>query len=132
MKKIIVLIIFIFLFNLNYSENIMTTFKENNMNNFYILEFPNNNLSTNNFLNYFNDIQVVWIEFTTKYNIKNRYVYKNIIDAKNKYIDELNKQNYKIEAINLSISGIIISKVKIYSNIDKINSLNIENMIVNN
>ena len=59
MKKIILLIIFIFLFNLNYSEKIMTTFKENNLNNFYILEFPNNNLSTNNFLNYFSDVQVI-------------------------------------------------------------------------
>ena len=131
MKKIIILIIFIFLFNLNYSENIMTTFKENNLNNFYILEFPNNNLSTNNFLNYFSDVQVIWIEFNTKYDIKKRYVYKDIDEVKNKYIDELNKNNYKMEAINFSISGIIINKIKVYSNINKINSLNIENMIVN-
>lgn len=131
MKKIILLIIFIFLFNLNYSENIMTTFKENNINSFYILEFPNNNISTNNFLDYFSDVQVIWIEFSTKYNIKKRYVYKDINEVKNKYIDELNNNNYKTEAVNLSISGIVISKIKIYSNIDKINSLNIENMIVN-
>ena len=131
MKKIIVLIIFIFLFNLNYSENIMTTFKENNMNSFYILEFPNNNLSTNNFLNYFDDIQVIWIEFNTKYNIKKRYVYNGIVDTKNKYITELNNNNYKLDAVNLSISGIVINKIKVYSNINKINNLNIENMIVN-
>ena len=132
MKKIIILIIFIFLFNLNYSEKIVTTFKENNLNNFYILEFPNNNLSTNNFLNYFSDVQVIWIEFNTKYDIKKRYVYKDIDEVKNKYIDELNKNNYKMEAINFSISGIIINKIKVYSNINKINNLNIENMIVNN
>ena len=131
MKKIILLIIFIFLFNLNYSENIITTFKENNINSFYILEFPNNNLSTNNFLDYFSDVQVIWIEFSTKYDIKKRYVYKDIDEVKNKYIDELNKNNYKMEAINFSISGIIINKIKVYSNIDKINNLNIENMIVN-
>ena len=131
MKKIILLIIFIFLFNLNYSENIMTTFKENNLNNFYILEFPNNNLSTNNFLNYFNDIQVIWIEFNTKYDVKKRYVYKDIVDVKNKYIEELNKNNYKVDAINMFVSGIVINKIKVYSNINKINSLNIENMIVN-
>ena len=132
MKKIIVLIIFIFLFNLNYSENIVTTFKENNLNNFYILEFPNNNLSTNNFLNYFSDVQVIWIEFNTKYDIKKRYVYKDIDEVKNKYIDELNKNNYKMDAINMFVSGIIINKIKVYSNINKINNLNIENMIVNN
>lgn len=131
MKKIIILIIFIFLFNLNYSENIMTTFKENNLNNFYILEFPNNNLSTNNFSNYFDDIQVIWIEFNTKYNVKKRYVYKDIVDVKNKYIEELNKNNYKVDAINMFVSGIVINKIKVYSNINKINSLNIENMIVN-
>ncbi len=131
MKKIILLIIFIFLFNLNYSEKIVTTFKENNLNNFYILEFPNNNLSTNNFLNYFSDVQVIWIEFNTKYDIKKRYVYKDIDEVKNKYIDELNKNNYKVDAINMFVSGIIINKIKVYSNINKINSLNIENMIVN-
>lgn len=131
MKKIILLIIFIFLFNLNYSEKIMTTFKENNLNNFYILEFPNNNLSTNNFLNYFSDVQVIWIEFNTKYDIKKRYVYKDIDEVKNKYIDELNKNNYKMDAINMFVSGIVINKIKVYSNINKINSLNIENMIVN-
>lgn len=131
MKKIIILIIFIFLFNLNYSENIMTTFKENNLNNFYILEFPNNNLSTNNFLNYFDDIQVIWIEFNTKYDVKKRYVYKDIVDVKNKYVEELNKNNYKMDAINMFVSGIVINKIKVYSNINKINSLNIENMIVN-
>ena len=132
MKKIILLIIFIFLFNLNYSEKIVTTFKENNLNNFYILEFPNNNLSTNNFLNYFSDVQVIWIEFNTKYDIKKRYVYKDIDEVKNKYIDELNKNNYKMDAINMFVSGIIINKIKVYSNINKINNLNIENMIVNN
>lgn len=131
MKKIILLIIFIFLFNLNYSEKIVTTFKENNLNNFYILEFPNNNLSTNNFLNYFSDVQVIWIEFNTKYDIKKRYVYKDIDEVKNKYIDELNKNNYKVDAINMFVSGIVINKIKVYSNINKINSLNIENMIVN-
>ena len=131
MKKIILLIIFIFLFNLNYSEKIVTTFKENNLNNFYILEFPNNNLSTNNFLNYFSDVQVIWIEFNTKYDVKKRYVYKDIVDVKNKYIEELNKNNYKVDAINMFVSGIVINKIKVYSNINKINSLNIENMIVN-
>ena len=108
----------------------MTIFKENNINNFYILEFPNNNLTTNNFLYYFDNIQVIWIEFSSKYNIKKNYVYKNIEDAKNKFIAELNKKNYKIDAVNLSISGIVVKKIKVYGNIDKIDSLNIENMII--
>lgn len=131
MKKIIILIIFIFLLNLNYSENVITTFKENVDNSFYILEFPNNNITTNNFLNYFNDIQVIWVEVDSKYNVKKRYNYTNISELKKSYLKELENNNYKLEAINFKISGFIINKIKIYTNINKINKLNIENMIVN-
>ncbi len=131
MKKVILLIIFIFLLNLNCNEKVITTFKENNINNFYILEFPNNNISTNNFLNYFGNIQVIWVEVNTKFNVKKRYKYTDIDKLKEDYFNELNNNNYKLEVINFQISGIIINKIKVYSNIDKINKLNIENMIVN-
>lgn len=131
MKKVILLIIFVFLLNLNYEERISTAFKEDNEYNFYVLEFPNKNLSTNNFLNYFNDIQVIWVEVYSKYNVKKRYNYTNISELKKSYLKELENNNYKLEAINFKISGFIINKIKIYSNINKINKLNIENMIVN-
>ena len=131
MKKVILLIIFIFLLNLNCNEKVITTFKENNINNFYILEFPNNNISTNNFLNYFGNIQVIWVEVNTKFNVKKRYKYTDIDKLKEDYFNELNNNNYKLEVINFQIYGIIINKIKVYSNIDKINKLNIENMIVN-
>lgn len=131
MKKVILLIIFVFLLNLNYEERISTAFKEDNEYNFYVLEFPNKNLSTNNFLNYFNDIQVIWVEVDSKYNVKKRYNYTNISELKKSYLKELENNNYKLEAINFKISGFIINKIKIYSNINKINKLNIENMIVN-
>lgn len=131
MKKVILLIIFVFLLNLNYEERISTAFKEDNEYNFYVLEFPNKNLSTNNFLNYFNDIQVIWVEVDSKYNVKKRYNYTNISELKKSYLKELENNNYKLEAINFKISGFIIKKIKIYSNINKINKLNIENMIVN-
>ena len=131
MKKVILLIILVFLLNLTYEERISTTFKEDNEFDFYVLEFPNKNLSTNNFLNYFNDIQVVWVEVDSKYNVKKRYNYTNISELKKNYLKELENNNYKLEAINFKISGFIIKKIKIYSNINKINKLNIENMIVN-
>lgn len=131
MKKVILLIIFIFLLNLNCNEKVITTFKENNINNFYILEFPNNNISTNNFLNYFGNIQVIWVEVNTKFNVKKRYKYTDVDKLKVDYFNELKNNNYKLEVINFQISGIIINKIKVYSNIDKINKLNIENMIVN-
>ncbi len=130
MKKIILLIIFIFLLNFNYNEKIVTTFKEDVNNSFYILEFPNNNITTNNFLNYFDNIQVIWVEVNSKYNVKKRYNYYNIDKLKKDYLEELENNNYKLEAINHQISGIIINKIKVYSNINKINKLNIENMIV--
>lgn len=131
MKKIIILIIFIFLLNLNYEERISTAFKEDNEYNFYVLEFPNKNLSTNNFLDYFDNIQVIWVEVDSNYNVKKRYNYTNISKLKESYLKELENNNYKLEAINLKISGFIINKIKIYTNINKINKLNIENMIVN-
>ena len=131
MKKVILLIILAFLLNLTYEERISTTFKEDNEFDFYVLEFPNKNLSTNNFLNYFNDIQVVWVEVDSKYNVKKRYNYTNISELKKSYLKELENNNYKLEAINFKISGFIINKIKIYSNINKINKLNIENIIVN-
>ena len=130
MKKIILLIIFIFLLNFNYNEKIFTTFKEDVNNSFYILEFPNNNITTNNFLNYFDNIQVIWVEVNSRYNVKKRYNYYNIDKLKKDYLEELENNNYKLEAINHQISGIIINKIKVYSNINKINKLNIENMIV--
>ena len=130
MKKIILLIIFIFLLIFNYNEKIVTTFKEDVNNSFYILEFPNNNITTNNFLNYFDNIQVIWVEVNSKYNVKKRYNYYNIDKLKKDYLEELENNNYKLEAINHQISGIIINKIKVYSNINKINKLNIENMIV--
>lgn len=131
MKKIVLFIIFIFLLNLNYQEENISTFKEKNDNQFYILEFPNNNLSTNNFLNYFSDIQVIWVELNIKLNVKKRYNYININQLRQSFFNELEENNYKSEAINYQISGVIINKIMIYSNKSKINNLNIENIIVN-
>lgn len=131
MKKIVLFIIFIFLLNLNYQKENISTFKEKNDNQFYILEFPNNNLSTNNFLNYFSDIQVIWVELNIKLNVKKRYNYININQLRQSFFNELEENNYKSEAINYQISGVIINKIMIYSNKSKINNLNIENIIVN-
>ena len=80
MKKVILLIIFVFLLNLNYEERISTAFKEDNEYNFYVLEFPNKNLSTNNFLNYFNDIQVIWVEVDSKYNVKKDIIIQILVN----------------------------------------------------
>ena len=99
MKKIILLIIFIFLLNFNYNEKIVTTFKEDVNNSFYILEFPNNNITTNNFLNYFDNIQVIWVEVNSKYNVKKRYNYYNIDKLKKDYLEELENKGYHVRRL---------------------------------
>ena len=130
MKKIILFVFFLLFIN----NPSMPVFNEIKLeSNTYILEFPNQNISTNNFDLYFNDINVIWIEpyINDLYKIKKRYQFKDIQTFKNDVINELIKSNYKNESINLNISGIIIKKIKVNCDLDKIKKLNIENIIIN-
>lgn len=130
MKKIILFVFFLLFIN----NPSMPVFNEIKLeSNTYILEFPNQNISTNNFDLYFNDINVIWIEpyINDLYKIKKRYQFKDIQTFKNDVINELIKNNYKNESINLNISGIIIKKIKVNCDLDKIKKLNIENIIIN-
>ena len=130
MKKFILFVFFLLFIN----NPPMPVFNEIKLeSNTYILEFPNQNISTNNFDLYFNDINVVWIEpyINDLYKIKKRYQFKDIQTFKNDVINELIKSNYKNESINLNISGIIIKKIKVNCDLDKIKKLNIENIIIN-
>ncbi len=135
MKKIILtftICFFIFL-SINSKEEVYPTF--NMMNNdysFYILEFPNKNISTNNFDDYFKDIDVIWIEpyINSLYKqVKTRYQFTNIGKFKEEFIDLLIKKGYRSEALNLKIEGIKIKKMKVYSSESNITNLKIENMI---
>lgn len=128
MKKIILFVFFLLFIN----NPSMPVFNEIKLeSNTYILEFPNQNISTNNFDLYFNDINVIWIEpyINDLYKIKKRYQFKDIQTFKNDVINELIKSNYKNESINLNISGIIIKKIKVNCDLDKIKKLNIENIV---
>lgn len=130
MKKFILFVFFLLFIN----NPSMPVFNEIKLeSNTYILEFPNQNISTNNFDLYFNDINVIWIEpyINDLYKIKKIYQFKDIQTFKNDVINELIKSNYKNESINLNISGIIIKKIKVNCDLDKIKKLNIENIIIN-
>ena len=130
MKKFILFVFFLLFIN----NTSMPVFNEIKLeSNTYILEFPNQNISTNNFNLYFNDINVVWVEpyINDLYKIKKRYKFKDVQTFKNDVISELINKNYKNESINFNISGIIIKKIKVNCDLDKIKNLNIENIIIN-
>ena len=134
MKKLALLISFLLLFLLiNIDDDTITVFNEDiEYSNFYEISFINN-LSTNNFLDYFSNSKVIWIkpkmnilyeEKLSKYNkyyFKNVSNYKNINTFKNEYIDYINSLGYKNEALKLKTSGIMIERIKVYSNDEELN-----------
>lgn len=134
MKKIILaftICFFVFL-SFNFKEKTSLTFSTiNNDYAFYILEFHSQNISTNNFNDYFMDIDVIWIEpyINPLYNhIKTKYQFKNINSFKNEFISLLARNGLHSEALNLKIEGIKIKKIKVYSSESDIQNLKIENM----
>ena len=105
----------------------------------YILIFPNQNVSTNNLENIFKDIQIIWLEPSINVLYKERLNYKqyyfediflkeNINRFKNNFLTKLQDNNYKLDAINLQISGIKINRMKVYSNEENIKNLKIDGM----
>ena len=134
MKKILILAICIFLL-LNFKEDkIITAFNENEEYSFYILEFLNKNISTNNFDKYFSNLNVIWIEpyINELYadRIKKRYKLDNLNKFKSKYLEILIDNGYRNEAINLKLEGIKIKKIKLYASNKIVENLKIENMII--
>jgi len=109
----------------------------------YILEFPNKNISTENFLDYFNNIKVIYIKPYLNNSYKKliqNYVYNfdlistksNINKFKNNFIKKLEDNNFRKEAINYKIEGIKIKEIMIYCSNQQIDILNnlIENVYI--
>lgn len=128
MKKIlIVFLILILLLIINVDNtNTITVFDETlELSNLYEITFANS-LSTNNFLNYFSDIKVIWIKpkmnilYENQLNKYNKYFFKettnekNINNFKKEYINYINNLGYRVEALKLQTSGIMIEKIKVY------------------
>lgn len=132
MKKILFIscLIFLLLFNDNKTEFVFNETLE--YSNLYEITFINN-LSTNNFLNYFNDIKVIWIKpkinilFENKLKKYNKYYFKEITNDKNienfkkEYINYITDLGYRNEAVKYNVSGIMIEKVKVYVNDEQLN-----------
>lgn len=133
MKRILIVLI-IFLVTLIFNDDkVDYVFNEDlELGNLYEITFINN-LSTNNFLNYFNDIKVIWIKpknniiYQGKLKKYNIYYFKeipnhiNIENFKNNYIDYINKLGFISEAMKLNVSGIMIYKMKIYVSEEQLN-----------
>lgn len=132
MKKIL-LVFIVFMCVKSSLENTKLVFNEDN--NLYQITFVNS-LSTNNFLDFFNNSKVIWIKprinilYKDKLVKYNKYYFKDISNEKNinnfkkEYINYLNKLGYKNEALNLNTSGIMIDKIKVYLDDDELNFIN--------
>lgn len=123
MKNLLLILLLIWL--LYPSENTQTVFYEEDYN-IYEIYFEKGELSTNNILNRFENIQILTIYpyinpiYSDKIELKS-YSFQNdfnIDKFKNKYIKELEDNGFKNEAVNININGIDIIKVKVYSRED--------------
>jgi len=140
MKKYIISLLIIFLFSLTIDkkEQTMLVFNETWEHAIYILEFPNQNVSTNN-IKLFDNVKIIWIKPYINNIYKNKLNYKvyyfedisqeeNINKFKNQFIDLLYINGYRTDAMNYKVSGIKIEKMKVYCNEDDIRNINIENI----
>lgn len=140
MKKLIIVILIVLILNVYNKNNIKFVFNEQNLEySMYILEFPNQNVSTNNLEEIFNDMKIIWIEPSINLIYKDRLNYKlyyfedisikeNINRFKNNFITKLQNNNYKNDVINYQILGIKINRMKVYSNEQAILNLNIDGL----
>ena len=145
MKKILIIIIII-LFLLVYPKDDKTksTFNEENYEfNEYILTFPNQNVSTNNFDIYFSDLKVIYVEakIDKVYQdvLKNHIKYEfslvsnleNIRLFKENIISVLESKGFRKEAIIIRVEGLKLKSVKIYCTDKDITNLSkkIENLV---
>jgi len=127
MKKIIIIVLILFLIKIDYNDTQNVFYEKIEYSNLYEITCLNN-ISTNNFNNYFKNIKVIWIKpkINNLYKDKllkfNKYYFKdisnnkNIENFKNDYINYINKIGYKSEALKLKTSGVMIEKIKVYLN----------------
>lgn len=145
MKKWIfcfIILFSIFYFNIPSKEIVRSVFAGQEEYSLYTLTFKNQNVSTNNFNNYFQNKNVVWIEpyISNLYSREmNSYkVYKfdylstqgNINRFLASFIKKLEQNNFKSQALKIRIDGLLLQRAMIYSNDEEIEEIKnkIENL----
>lgn len=128
MKKILLIILLLGLLFFVPKDDIMPTFKEVDAGtNQYEIVFTNRELTTRNFIEYFNNYKVISISpyINPLYKGKATNIYKYTFDYTNissnlnkfeqRYITFLEQKGYKQESIKIRLNGIVIEKVVLYS-----------------
>lgn len=130
MKKVLMIftIVLIILISFFKKEEVLTVFNYSSEYEIYYLDFRCTDLNTNNFMNYFSDIDIDIIKIKPyinplyKANFKNKeYIFdyksniSNLNSFKDKYLEELKSINYEEYTFN-KINGIKIDMVKVYAN----------------
>lgn len=133
MKKILTTILIFIIYLSLKEEDAKTVFSADLNNDLYMTYYIEiDNLNSNNFNNYFNDLDVVALipdinpVYKDKINII--YFYKDIDDFKKNYIKRLKEKGYYTEANKYIIKPIKINRVIINSSINDIyDSISVNN-----
>lgn len=128
MKKILLIVLILGLLLFVPKDDIVPVFKEVDVGtNQYEIVFTNRELTTKNFIEYFNNYKVISIHpyINPLYKEKATNIYKYTFDYTNissnlnkfeqRYITFLEQKGYKQESIKIRLNGIVIEKVVLYS-----------------
>ena len=136
MKKIVIILVLLcILFIINKKETIISVFNSDDQYDIYYLDFRDSNLNTDNFLDYFDNINidVLKIEpyinplYKDKFNL-DEYLFNysgkgnNIKKFKDKYLEELKQINYS-DYTSCIINGIKINMVKVFTTKEEIKKI---------
>ena len=143
MKKIIILLVLLcVIFIINKKETIISVFNNDDQYEIYYLDFRDSNLTTNNFLDYFDNINIDVLKIEPYINplYKDKFSFdeylfnysgksNNIKKFKTKYLEELKQINYK-DYTSCIINGIKINMVKVFTTKEEIKAItkSIENV----
>lgn len=134
MKKILVIILILLFLTYQNNEKTVFVFNEEDEYSYFVLKFPDYNVSTNN-LYLFDGLNIIWIKPFNLYKMtfpefyfNNNSLSNNISRIMDKYLNLLEQKGYKHEIINSKLFGIKISEIKIYSKLSEIKKINIDNI----
>lgn len=137
MKKFFVCLFVLLLCSMNFKKELIATVNLSpnyEAYDVYELKFDIKQLSTKNFTKYINNVKVISIKpfinelyidklNFTEYKFNHLSIQSNINRFSNYFIELLNSNGYKQDALKGSIEGVFIKKVVVYGTIQEIEGL---------
>ena len=119
------------------SDNVISTFKEDNSYDVYILDISKENINTFNLLDYFDNVKILEIypyinpiykklinlsSYSFNTSLSNK---KNISLFTREYLRKLDNNSLKEELVKYKLNGIKINRIKIYATTSNIKNFKI-------